>query len=288
MKTTTFFARLASLAMVLLLGFSACTKSDADTASTLTVFLTDGPGDYDKVFIDIEKVEVKVDKDPVKKRNDNAGAGDDDKDDHLKRKDEFGEWIDLKYTPAVIDILALRNGIETQLGTADIETGTVRKIRITLEKKNTVVLKNGDIHDLTLANPTQNFLYVHLFDKHRQRGNRNNVSVWVDFDISRSIVENNGRFFLKPLLRPFCNNNFGAIAGAVLPLEAKAVIHITNASGFEGNALPNRDGKFMIRGLEEGTYTVTFKGNSPYETKTIPGVVVTKGKLTKLDAVTLK
>ena len=286
MKTNQLFTKLAAMFVVLLLGFTACTKSGLETDSTVSVFLTDGPGDYDNVFIDIVKVEVKVDKDEKRKRNYNAGLTDDDKDDHLKRKDEFGEWIDINYTQGVIDVLSLRNGVETQLGTANIQTGTVRKIRITLGTNNAVV-KNGVSYPLTLANPTQNFLYVHLFDKHRQGGN-NNVRVWVDFDIARSIVENNGRFFLKPLLRPFCNNNFGEIAGTVLPIEARAVIKITNANGFEGFALPNRDGRFMIRGLEEGTYTVLIEGNAPYQSQTISNVGVTKGKLTKLETVTLK
>lgn len=286
MKTSKLFAGLASLVMVLLLGFTACTKSGLDADSAVSVFLTDGPGDYDNVFIDIVKVEVKVDKDEGRKRNDNGGANDNDNDDHMKRKDEFGEWIDLNYTKGKIDVLALRNGVETQLGTANIQAGTVRKIRITLGTDNQVV-KNGVTYPLVLANPTQNFLYIHLFDKHRQRGN-NNVSVWVDFDIANSIVENNGNFYLKPVLRPFCNNNFGSIAGAVLPLEAKTVIKISNAAGFSGVALPNREGKFMVRGLEEGTYTILFEGNAPYKSQTLSNVAVTKGKLTKLDAVTLK
>lgn len=286
MKTNRLFAGMVSLALVLILGFTACTKSGLETDSTVSVFLTDGPGDYDNVFIDIVKVEVKVDKDEKRKRNDNAGASDDDKDDHMKRKDEFGEWIDVNFPEGVIDILTLRNGVDKQLGTANIGTGTVRKIRITLGKENSVV-KNKVPYPLILANPTQEYLYVHLFDKHRQRRN-NNVSVWVDFDIARSIVENNGRFFLKPLLRPFCNSNFGEIAGTVLPLEAKAVIKITNAAGFEGFALPNRDGRFMVRGLEEGSYTVLIQGNSPYQSETLSNVTVTKGKLTKLETVTLK
>lgn len=286
MKTNQLFTRLAAVVVVVLLGFTSCTKSGLESDSTVSVFLTDGPGDYDNVFIDIVKVEVKVDKDEKRKRNDNAGLTDDDKDDHLERKDAFGEWIDINYTQGVIDVLSLRNGVETQLGTANIQTGTVRKIRITLGTNNAVV-KNGVSYPLTLANPTQNFLYVHLFDKHRQRGN-NNVRVWVDFDIARSIVENNGRFFLKPLLRPFCNNNFGEIAGTVLPMEARAVIKITNSSGFEGFALPNRDGRFMIRGLEEGTYTVLIEGNAPYQSQTLSNVDVTKGKLTKLETIILK
>ncbi len=286
MKTSKFFLGLASAVIAMVLVFSACTKSGMNGNSSVSVLLTDGPGDFDAVNIDIQKVEVKVDKDEKHKRDDNRNGLDDDKDDHLRNKDDFGEWIDLGFAPKVIDVLTLRNGIETQLGTANIDAGTVRKIRITLGTKNTVV-KAGVTSDLLLDSQTSNFLYIQLFDKHRERGNRNDVKVWVDFDIANSIVESNGKFYLKPVLRPFCNANFGEIEGKVLPLDAKAVVRVTDGAGFNGVALPNRDGDFKIRGLNDGTYTVTIEGISPYIKQTISNVVVKKGEDTKIGTITL-
>ena len=84
-------------------------KSDVPETDTFQVFLTDRP-------VDFQKVEIKVDKDSGHKHDDRFGENDHDGDDHLKNKDEFGEWIDLWFTPAVIDILSLRNGVETKLG----------------------------------------------------------------------------------------------------------------------------------------------------------------------------
>jgi hypothetical protein len=132
-------------------------------------------------------------------------------------------------------------------------------------------------------------LYVKLFNNHRQRGADSSTKVWVDFDIARSIEEKNDTtFYLRPVLRPFCNANFGEVEGVVLPLEAKAVVRITNGAGFDGVALPNREGKFKLRGLETGTYTVTVEGLAPYIKQTISNVAVTKGKETKLGTITLK
>jgi len=286
MKTNKFFLGLASAVIAMVLVFSACTKSGVNENGAVAVFLTDGPGDFDAVNIDIQKVEVKVDKDEKNKRDENRNRLDDDKDDHLKRKDDFGEWIDLNFTPKVIDVLSLRNGIETQLGTANIDAGTVRKIRITLGTKNSVV-KAGVTYDLLLDSQTSNFLYVKLFDDHRERGNRNDVKVWVDFDIASSIVEANGKFYLKPVLRPFCNANFGEIEGKVLPLDAKAVVRVSNGAGFNAVALPSREGEFKVRGLTDGTYTVTVEGIAPYIMQTINNVVVKKGENTKIRAITL-
>jgi len=286
MKTIKIFLGLASVVIVMALVFSACTKSGVNGNSSVAVFLTDGPGDFDAVNIDIQKVEVKVDKDEKHKRDDNRNGLDDDKDDHLKRKDDFGEWIDLNFTPKIIDVLSLRNGIETQLGTANIDAGTVRKIRITLGTKNNVV-KGGVTYDLLMDSQTSNFLYIKLFDNHRERGNRNDVKVWVDFDIASSIVEANGKFYLKPILRPFCNANFGEIEGKVLPLDAKAVVRVSNGNGFNAVALPSREGEFKVRGLTDGTYTVTIEGIAPYAKKIITNVVVKKGEDTKIGTITL-
>jgi len=286
MKTSKFFLGLASAVIAMVLVFSACTKSGVNGNSSVAVFLTDGPGDFDAVNIDIQKVEVKVDKDEKHKRDDNRNGLDDDKDDHLKRKDDFGEWIDLNFTPKIIDVLSLRNGIETQLGTANIDAGTVRKIRITLGTKNNVV-KGGVTYDLLMDSQTSNFLYIKLFDNHRERGNRNDVKVWVDFDIASSIVEANGKFYLKPVLRPFCNANFGEIEGKVLPLDAKAVVRVSNGNGFNAVALPSREGEFKVRGLTDGTYTVTIEGIAPYAKKIITNVVVKKGEDTKIGTITL-
>jgi hypothetical protein len=289
MKTLKISLVAASLLVAFLLIFSACTKTGIDTSAggKVSVFLTDGPGEFDSVFIDIQKVEVKIDTNSVYKDKDDRCDDDDDRDDDQKRKDEYGEWVNINFTPAIIDVLSLRNGVETKLGEANILTGTVRKIRITLGTQNRVV-KNGVSSTLELKNDTKNFLYVKLYDKHRQRqSDNNNVSVWVDFDVANSIYEKNGKFYLKPVLRPFNNKNFGVVEGEVLPLAAKAVVRITNGAGFNGVALPNREGKFKLRGLESGTYTVTVQGLAPYVDKVISNVVVTKGKETELGVITL-
>jgi hypothetical protein len=288
MKTNKLFLGLASLVLALAVFLTACTKNGINASSgNLSVYLTDGPGEYDSVFIDITKVEVKVDNDSLHKHRDDHGKDDDDRDDHERRKDSYGEWVDISFTPAIIDILSLRNGVETKLGDANIAAGTVRKIRITLGSRNRVV-KDSVSYPLELRNETNNLLYVKLYDKHRQRRADSSTKVWVDFDIASSISEKDGRFFLRPVLRPFCNDNFGEVEGKVLPLEAKAVVRITDGAGFNGVALPDRKGEFKLRGLETGTYTVTVEGIAPYLKETITNVSVTKGKETELGTITLK
>ena len=89
MKTKRIFLGLASMIMAFALMFSACTKSGLNENGAVAVFLTDGPGDFDAVNIDIQKVEVKIDNDSLYKNDDDRCKNDDDRDDDQKRKDDY-------------------------------------------------------------------------------------------------------------------------------------------------------------------------------------------------------
>ena len=284
MKKTNSTTILIAMLMAFVISFSACDKSEISKTESFQLFLTDGPGDYQKVNIDIQKVEIKVYKDDDDDDDDRFGSDDDDDDDHLKNKDEFGEWIDLKFTPGIIDVLSLRNGVEAKLGEANINVGNVRKARITLGTNNTVV-KDNVSYPLGLINPTNNYLYVRLFKEHKQRDSDDNTKTWIDFDIAKSIVEVNGAYFLKPVLRPFCDINFAAAQGKVLPGGIKATVSFSDGNGFNAVALPAPSGEFKIRGLKAGNYTINYAANG-YITQT-KTATVKKGALTKLADVTL-
>ena len=289
MKTKRIFLGLASMLMAFVLIFSACTKSGVNEGSGLQVYLTDGPTDLKAVSLDIVKVEAKVDNDERHRDNDRHGENDDDKDDKDKKKDDYGEWVDLQVTAGVINVLELRNGVEKMIAASSNIKGRVRKLRVTLGTNNSVTLENGEVIALNLLNETQNLIYIKLFDEHRGRGNDNRTTaVRIDFDLGSSVVLINGKYYLKPVVRPFCNENFGEVEGKVLPLDAKAVVRISDGAGFNAVALPFKDGAFKLRGLKAGTYTVTIEGIAPYLKETISNVVVKKGEDTELGTITLK
>lgn len=288
MKTGKLAGTLLAMLIACGLIFSACTKSGLDGGQGLEVYLTDGPTDLKAVYLDIQKVEAKVDDDDDHDDDDRYGEKDDDDDDHMKSKDEYGEWINLNITPGVINVLELRNGAEKLIASSTNIKGRVRKLRITLGSNNTVELESGDKFPLTLLNQTQSMIYVKLFDEHRGRGRSGQIAVRIDFDLGSSVFFLNGKYWLKPFVRPFCNENFGEIEGIVLPKDAKAVVRVANSAGFNAVALPNYDGKYKIRGLKEGTYTVTFQGISTYKEQKIENVKVSKGETTKLASVTLQ
>lgn len=286
MKTGKLTGTLLAMLIAFGLIFSACTKSGLGGGQGLEVYLTDGPTDLKEVWLNIQKVEAKVDSDHDD--DDRFGANDDDDDDHMRRRDEYGEWVDLNMSPGLINVLELRNGAERLIASSSTIKGKVRKLRITLGGDNYVILESGDKLPLTLLNQTQSMIYVKLFDEHRGRGRSGQVAVRIDFDLGSSVFFLNGKYWLKPFVRPFCNENFGEIEGVVLPKDAKAVVRISDNAGFNAVALPNYDGKYKIRGLKEGTYTVTFQGIQSYKEQKIENVKVSKGETTKLATITLQ
>ena len=248
---------------------------------------------------------MKVDTNQSHMRDDHFGDGDRHEDDHLRRSDEFGNWVDLNYTPGVIDVMTLRNGVDAKIAEGNI-VGTVRKVRITLGPNNTVTTKDGVEHSLELKNETENYLYINLHDEHRGRpegapgrgpgpgpGNRpdehaapQDQQVVIDIDVARSIVESNGKFYLTPHTRPFCDENFAAFSGQVLPANIFAVVTVLDAYGAEvAKALPKMDGYYKIRGLAEGKYTLKFEatGYQPQSTS----ATSLKGQEVKVSTITL-
>lgn len=281
------FGMLMTMALpVSLLFFAiACNKSASTPQNkSLTVHLTDDPALFSDVFIDIKTVEVKID--PDLSHDSHFADADKDNDDDGKGQDEFGKWDTLHIRPGVYDIMKLRNGLDTVLATGNIPVGRIEKIRITLGTNNSVVLANNVTQPLILAPGQNNYLYVKIDDEDMDEA-AGQVGLWIDFDLSESIREYNGQFYLKPVLKAFSMEQFGSIEGKVLPLDAHAVVKAYIGTD-TATAIPNAgDGEFKIRGLKAGSYSVSFKSSNGYKDTTITNVQVMKGNETDLPAVTL-
>ena len=284
------FKLLAIIFICSLLFFISCKKSSINAVNTqnknLSVFLTDDPSQYDSVLVDIRYVEVKVDTSKEHGSDDHFGDNDKDDDDDHVHHDQFGKWDTLSIVPGVYNLAALRNGVNMTLGTANI-TGKVRKIRITLGSNNSVY-KAGVKYPLSLFPGTNNYLYVKIHEEDEDDDNNNvNKSIWIDFDLSRSVIEQNGQFYLKPVLKPFSKKHFGSIKGKVFPMDAHAVVNASNSQDV-GNAIPEKSGEYEIQGLREGTYAVTFHSFNGYRDTTINNVVVHSGARVELPNITLR
>ncbi|MCF3111237.1 DUF4382 domain-containing protein [Niabella sp. CC-SYL272] len=264
--------------------------SAAGGSRNLSVFLTDAPGRFDAVYIDIASVEVKIDT-SIHQNDDHYGDGDKDEDNDSKRpgtlaqdRDQYGKWVALNFNPGLYDVLALRNGLDTLLAKGTIN-GTARKIRFTLGEKSYLV-KDSIEYPLTIVSARKNnYLYVNLHQESRQEDSTK-VGVWIDFDLGRSIIYRGNHFFLLPVLKPFCDRNAAQIEGAVKPAAAGALIKVYNATD-TATAFPNRDGYFKIRGLKTGSYSVLYDASNGYKDTLVNNISVTKGKTTSLPEITL-
>ena len=291
MKTKNSFL-LAAIA--LLVGISifltACQKdvSVADNSlkpRQLAVYLTDDPCNYDSVFVDIKFVEVKIDTSKEHMDDDHHGDNDDDGDDDNRHNDAYGRWDTLRINAGVYNILKLRNGIDTLLGTANIPAGSIRKIRITLGTNNRLVV-NGVSNRLNLLAGSNKYVYIKIHREDEDDDNITQTSLWLDFNVCESIKLKNGQYYLKPVLKPFGKKNYGEIKGRVLPNAARAFV--TARTGTDSaTAIPENDGRYKIRGLRPGTYSLKFKGSGGYNDTTINNIQVQKNKETEVPTVTL-
>jgi hypothetical protein len=289
-STKKLFFGLSILAVSLSLIISSCQKqatgvNNPANAKQLSLYLTDAPCQYDSVFIDIRYVEVKIDTSAGHMNDDHFGDDDNDMDDDHQHHDQYGKWDTLAISPGIYNILKLRNGVDTLLGTANLPAGKIRKIRLTLGTSNTLV-KAGVTYPLNLLAGINNYVYVKIHKEDEDEITPVQSSIWIDFNVCESIKLIGGEYFLKPVLKPFGMKNFGKIEGIVLPNEAQAFVSASNGTD-SASAMPENNGEYKIRGLKEGTYNLTFKGSAGYSDTTILNIQVQNGKETHIPTVTL-
>lgn len=282
---------LAVLSMIIY----ACNKEGSSEPAAIppgqqrvNLMLTDDPGLFDKVFLDIQKVEVLVDT----CKNDKDDDRWDDRDrcgwweDRRDNDDECEVWDSLGIRAGVYDVLALRNGLDTSLATGNIRKGRIEKIRITLGTSNSLV-KDSVSYPLRSVNG-QVKIVIKVRHNEWDEVTPDNLQLWLDFDVQRSIIQvNRGTFILKPVIHVWTVRQTGAVAGKVLPKDAQSVITVYNNLD-SLYAIPGRDGEFKVRGLKVGTYSVYVNAGNGYRDTTIADVKVERGKETKVATITVK
>lgn len=289
MKKTNLFVAATLIAIVSLVAV-ACNKStsveNGPGIQQVNFMLTDGPGSYDNVFIDIKSLQIVIDtaREGSRKRDtcnwDHIGSH------RESRRDSGLVWTTIPIKAGVYDILKFRNGLDTLFASANVPKGSVRLVRIEFGTNNSLV-KDSVTHPLNLSPNLPNFLVIklkgHEFEEFASRRHR----LWLDFDVSRSIIEANGRFYLIPVMHTFVEKNTASVAGKVKPRDAKAVITLFNNTD-TAYALPNKEGEFKMRGLKDGTYKLFVKASNGYRDTTINNVVVVQPKTTSVGVIELK
>jgi hypothetical protein len=265
MKTRNLFLWAAAVAS---LSFYSCDKKDASSTgkARLQVALTDEPGNYDEVNIDVQDVRINY-------SNDTANG-----------------WTSLAgVKTGVYDILRLANGRDTILADAEVTTGKIQQIRLILGPNNFVKL-NGQTYPLQTPSAQQSGLKIKI---NQDVAEGVAYKLLLDFDASRSIVQtgnsnsNNQKYILKPVIRATLEAIGGSVRGYVLPNTfATAVYALSGTDTVAGTYTIN--GAYMLKGLTSGTYTLAFApSDSTYKTQSKTGVNVTTNNVTTVDTVRL-
>lgn len=253
MKKLLLFA--AALSLLLF----SCKKDSSNSAggiSHVTVKMTDAPGAFDAVILNVKSVVVVTDK---------------------------GEnTLDVNGGP--IDILRFRAGKDTILAAQDIPAGTIQQIRLILNSTGNRVIVGGVSYDLTTPSGQTSGVKLNVHD---------NLTAGVaytlrlDFDAAQSIVlTGNGKYILKPVIRAIPQAVSGALNGIISPAASSPKVYAITGADTVGT-VADATGKFYFSGLAAGTYNVQFVPVSPYVTKTITGVVVVNGAVKDMGTVTI-
>lgn len=249
-----------SLAFSILLVWS-CDSTTNERTSYLEVRLTDAPGDYQEVNIDVQDVQV------------NYGT-------------DEGGWKSLDVNKGVYNILKLTNGLDTLLGQMELPVGRVSQVRLILGSNNTLK-SDGQTTTLSTPGAQQSGLKLQV-NADLEEGIT--YKLLLDFDAARSIVSAgaSGKYNLKPVIRAIVEAESGAIKGVVSPTEASPAVYAIIGTDTLGTAFADQlTGKFVIKGLSEGTYKVTFEPKTGYQPAAKENVAVTKGVVTDVGSTTI-
>jgi hypothetical protein len=242
-----------------LLSFFWLACNNDDQTARLNVRLTDAPGDYEAVNIDIQDVQI------------NSSEGN-------------SGWVSLDVEKGVYNLLELTNGLDTLLATAELPAGRVSQIRLVLGSNNTVKV-GGETKSLSTPSAQQSGLKLNLKATLVEGVT---YTITLDFDAARSIVKTgNGSYHLKPVIRALQEATSGAIKGTVEPIESAPAVFAIAGTDTVATAYTDGAGKFILRGVPAGTYKVSFNPKEGFSPVTKENVSVSVGSVTDLGKVTI-
>lgn len=254
------------MALSVLFLFSSCSKNDNNTGGTarMQVYLTDDPGAYDAVYIDVRDVQINV------------------------TTDTSGGWQSLGgVNAAQYNLLTLVNDQDTLLADSEIPAGRVEQIRLVLGPNNYVVV-NGQQIQLETPSAEQSGLKLNI---HQDVTAGVLYQLLMDFDVARSIVQTgNGRYKLKPVIRTSLIAAGGSIKGWVTPYNFQTAVRVFRGPNDTVTTTYNSttNGGYLVRGLSAGTYSLHFiPANTTYMDSVVTGINVTTGNVTTVDTVRL-
>lgn len=298
-KLSTLSITLYTLLAVLLVACMKSTSTENGTAGTgtqsVSLFLTDGPGAFTNLFIDIKSVEVLVDTSKNTRQHDGCDW------DRIGTRNSNADsaslvWNTLSIKAGLYDIVALKNGIDTLLSTSNVFAGSIRLIRINLGPNSSIVV---DSVKFPLYYPNNFYILLKLKGDEWEEFSPHAFRLWLDFDVMKSIVVSHGRYYLIPCVRNYVVSKRGSIHGRIAPTIAFPEIIKVYSATDTSYALPNPNGEFTVRGLKDGNYSVyihslaynplsTTPTNNVYLDSTINNIVIKNANTVNVGTIYLR
>jgi len=172
----TLMKKLMMVALLSLVFISGCKKKDE--YGSMTVQMTDAPGDYLHVYVDVKQVDV-----------------------HYSNNQGNNGWIALATNAGVYDLIALQNNVTAVLSNGvQVPAGKVNQMRLLLGNNNTVVLSaDSSSHALTI--PSSYNTGIKLNVDATVPANQN-VTITLDYDADASVSKNgNGEYMMSPVIK---------------------------------------------------------------------------------------
>jgi hypothetical protein len=258
----------AVAAVVILMTGCSSDQASAPGYGTMTVRMTDDPGDFDQVNLVITQVSARVE----------------DFDTDTTDVDDDGEWIVLENDPDTFDLMTLQNGHFATIGSALVPAGHYTEVRLKLGSGSNVVV-DGVTHPLVVPSGMQSGLKLKgSFDV--PAGGVLDISL--DFDAGRSIFQTGtGQYMLKPVIKILAARIAGGITGNLLPAGVNATIYAMQLPDTAGSSRAAADGHFTLAVLSAGNYDLAVRPDSGYRDTTLFGVSVEAGLMKDVGTIQL-
>ena len=238
----------------------SCSK-DEDTnsvpgISSLSIRMTDAPGNYNAVYIDLQGVEI-------------TGSA--------------GKATQLNVNAGIYNLLDFANGMDTLIATGNLQAGKIEQVRLILGSNNSVVVDSVS-YPLSTPSAQQSGLKLQV---HETFAAGVAYQLLLDFDAAQSVIQQgNGNYQLKPVIRVIDVAISGSIKGRILPVGVQSTITAGNGSA-SYSTVTDLNGNFLLKGIPAGTYSVTITPPGPFSSVTLNNISVATGVVTDMGTINL-
>jgi len=142
-------------------------------SGTFTVLLTDAPGTYEQVNVEILSVEV-----------------------HIEGSKKATGWYELQTNSGVYDLLTLQNTTTVLASGEKFPAGDITEIRLMLGSNHSVKV-GGQVYSMTVPSGSETGIKI----IGRSLVKKEDQEITLDFDAEQSVVPSGNGYILQPVIK---------------------------------------------------------------------------------------